>query len=235
MKEINIWLIAFASFLLLSPSCTKEDSQRADFSIEHASKLIDQFNASKLKMNHGEYLEGHVFMRSATDNLVVVFVQNDKLGSNTLIYQIQTYGLQNQNFTKSVKNAQIIYTRDNLVINSITSPENYLLTIAEENDIVKLDNYNRRYNGFGLSRYVIETSMLGDHSKERSELEDFGNGGDPPPVEGCICVTATGVVDGCNSGGLGATGCGGNYGPNNQACQVNCSVDDGYHACCNPE
>ena len=236
MKEINVWLIlAFVSFLLLAPSCSKEASQHADFSIKNASQLIDQFNAGKLEMNHGEYFEGKVFMRSATNNMLVIFVQSDKLDDHTLIYQLQTKGLQSQHFTKSVKNAQILYTRENLIVNSTTTPENYLFTIAADKDIVKLDNYNSSFNGFGLSRAMIETSTLGNSNIERSELQDFGNGGDPPPVEGCICLIASGLADGCNSGGLGSTGCGGNYGPNGQPCQVNCSVDDGYHACCHPE
>jgi len=224
MKTLNCFLVIILPLFFIAASCTKEEATSPpDFTIKNAAELITQFNMSKLPQYQGEYVEGSVFLRAATNDMLVVYVDGESLGTKSLIYQIQTNGLANKNFKSSIDEAQIIFTHNNLVINSTKENKSLLLTLSPTDDIVKLESYTKEINGFGLARYLIESSALS--STERFSI------GDPPPAEGCVCTSGADLA-GCDSGGLGATGCSGAYGPNASQCTVTCAGTAISSACC---
>jgi len=151
MKEINLWLIAIASVFLLAPSCTKEESCSTDFAIENASKLMDQFNGGKLEMNQGEYIKGEVYLRSASEDRIAVYLKSPDM-SQIVYYILQTNGLSDQDFESSIENAEVLFFRQSMVINALNKNERYLIKLSEAENMVPGITYTKTFSGFGLSR-----------------------------------------------------------------------------------
>ena len=225
MKTRNMFILTALAVVLFYFSCTKgKEESLKDFKIENAAQIIQEFNKGKFPHEQGELVEGSVYMRTATDDMMVVFVNNENLGNASLVYQLQTAGLENQNFETSIEKAQILYFRNSLIINSLDKNERYLLNLTDAEKVVGVDGYTSDIKGFGLSRYTIsDLSASGDNVTSRGV-------GSPPPAESCRCDPDSDDGLGCDSGGSGSTSCSGAYGPGGTNCSVSCG--SGHHACC---
>jgi len=217
--------LCFCLFGLTWACNQSSEIQPADFSISNAQKYLDEYNAGKLDYQKGEYIEGDIYIRSASGDMIVVTVNNDELKGSSIVYQLQLEKTLDPDLKIRLANAQVLFFHESLVVNSISTDEMFLFSLHNAEEHVELKDNTIKNYGFGLSRFVLISPSNG--------VTYRNDPGDPPPSEGCKCTNN--IIAVCDSGGQGSSSCSGAYGPNGTQCSVSCS--DGKNnvekwACC---
>ena len=199
--------------------------QPVDFSINNAQKYIDEYNVGKPGYQKGEYIEGSIYIRSASMDMIIIRINSDELKDTSIVYQLQLEKTLHPDLKIKLANAQVLFFYESLVVNSISTDEMFLFGLHNADEHVNLKDGTIKNYGFGLSRFALTSPSNG--------VTYRNDPGDPPPAEGCRCTNN--VLTVCDSGGEGSSSCSGAYGPNGTQCSVSCS--DGKNnvekwACC---
>ncbi|MEM1319806.1 MAG: hypothetical protein AAGG75_06085 [Bacteroidota bacterium] len=209
-----------ASLLLLSFSCTKDKEKTSDqHKLPNAPELIDQYNIGRLAHQQAELVEGAVYIRAASENTIVIMVNNKALADTTIVYQLQLEELTATDLSVALKQAQVLFFRNSLVVNSTVTDAMYAFQLSSAQPQLQLKDNTIPYLGFGLSRALYFPPV-----NEVTSRAGFGIPGDPPPVAGCSCTSI--ITKDCDSGGPGSSSCSGAYGPNGTQCSVSCESND---------
>jgi hypothetical protein len=232
-KKLNLFL--FFSFLLLSIviSCKKEEP-RVDYQIKNAKQIVDNYNAGKLPHDKGELLEGNIYMRGTNDNKIVVFVESNDLANN-LAYLIHIENSEYNFYEETVENAQIIFMKECLIINSINDSACFLFKLKNyqnSNDINQI-TFSKNIVGYGIGKHIGFSEELSINNIN-TEGAASTRGGPGTPISfavECTCEDGTDSPQ-CESGGPGASSCSTSVtsGGTTESCSVSCTGL--YYACC---
>lgn len=218
--------------LLIFHSCA--DDAIVSHEIKDAQTLISDFNEEKLPHQRGKWIRGFVYMRSTDDQSIHIFIENESMTKSTALFNLQTNGLKDALFEEEIKNAELLYLHKELVVNDLDSEKRYYFALSGKDGVFFKGKKGEEIYGYGLASTTIEHA--GNAATQRGGGINIytGNPGNPSVLDGCACLSND--IDmglSCNSGGVGATSCSGNYGPNGSSCSVTCS--GATYACCFPE
>jgi len=181
-------------------------------------------------------------MRSTNDDQLLVFVRNADFDEKTLLYKLQTEKLENPLFKEVFDKVQILYFRNQLIINDLGSSRRFSLRLSDVNDNLKVEEEGSLISGFGLVRMTVDLNSENDNSavlrEDNNDLQSVGGEpGTSQPVGTLGCVCRNDLLDAkvCSSGGEGSLSCSGNYDLNPSGeigpCSVSCT-GIGNYACC---
>lgn len=219
-------LFALLLMILGTYSCTKDTNDKLSFEIQDAEEIMKAYNEGKQAQDKGELIVGDIYIRSATENMILVFVKSPKLGES-LMYSLQMNEPNNKNFETSIENGQILFFKESLIINSLDKNLKYLFKLGSVSNRLPQLKFTNTFVGYGLNR-VTGFSWNEDIASFRANT--YGIPGDPPPEDAliCKCYTSETVPSNCDSGGAGSSSC--STSSSGDSCSVSC--DSGYDACC---
>ncbi|MEM9824194.1 MAG: hypothetical protein AAF985_24120 [Bacteroidota bacterium] len=84
LTKSNLLFLTFV-FGISFTSHTKEITP-TEFRIEHAEAIIQQFNLNKFDHQKGELIEGNVYIRTASRDRILVFVESESLKNDAIGY-----------------------------------------------------------------------------------------------------------------------------------------------------
>ncbi len=213
----NILLLSSLVLGLLACDSQKDLPQQTA-SLSNPQLILDEFNQGKFGSQQGELLSGSVDLLLIEDSVLLVHLSAPSLEEDLV------YGLffNDEPFTlepTTWSNAQVLFLKDQLIVTNLKNGEDFWLKLTNSPDphLLKTEEIDGSYEGYGLSRTPISRNLSGQTWAQLVESGAI-----------CSCQTAANLSS-CDSGGEGAISCG--TGNQISTCEVVCS-GKGYVACC---
>ncbi len=220
MKK-NYFLTTFALLALMTfgifTGCEKYSENIQPYELNEL-KLLEDFNAGKFEHDKGEYLKGSVSIYPIEDGVIDFYVNiTDEKFIHYILQSEKPLTLQ-----KKIENAEVLFLRRSVIINSLDTKDVILVTVDEDdaigNSILNIP-FDTKLKGYGLIR---QNKTLSGQITSRASVSC-----------GC-CITglsssacSTTASGDCDSGGSGASSCSLTSG--GDSCSVQCSSGN---ACC---
>lgn len=242
MKKIKlptlIIVCGLLIFIMMYFSCKKERIA-TNFRIENVQEILDEFNKGKLKSKHSQYYEGKVNIRASRQELLV-FVET--VEGSSFFFVLEVDKLEKSVDPIDIENAQVLYFKKSLIVNSLDKNERILFTVVDGVSFSRIPNisFTKNYKGFGLSKYGnFKTDISPNHIKETTtsifDSEDIGLNFRASASCKCRLRHTSPDDSDCDAGGIGSTSCSLTVGSPCDACSCETECGTGYYACCYDE